>query len=91
MKIIDIGKMKISPFEFDSILEVRIEKKLNDHSMMYACGIIKDDKKFAPVTDNSEDVKVKCENGGAPYFSGVLQSLSITKPCVATGIRYWIL
>ena len=78
MKIIDVGKMKIAPFEFDSLLEVKIEKKLNDHSTLYACGIIKDEKKFTPVTDNNEDVKIRCENDGAPYFSGVLQRVKVT-------------
>ena len=42
MNIIDVGKIRISPFEFESILEVRIEKGLNEHSTLYVSGIIKD-------------------------------------------------
>jgi len=78
MKLIDVGKIKVSPFEFDSILEVTIEKVLNDHSTLYVCGIIKDDKQFNPVTDNTEGVKIKCENDGLVYFKGVLQSVRVT-------------
>jgi len=40
VKLIDVGKINISPFEFESILEVRIEKALNEHSTLYACGIV---------------------------------------------------
>jgi hypothetical protein len=78
MRIIDVGKIKISPFEFESILEVKIEKELNEHSLLYAKGIIKDEKQFTPVTDKTEDVKIKCENNGQVYFSGVLQNVKVT-------------
>ena len=78
MKLIDVGKMKISPFEFESILEVQIEKELNEHSTLYACGIILDENKFTPVMDKTEGVKIKCENDGQAYFSGVLQNVKIT-------------
>jgi hypothetical protein len=78
MKIIDVGKMRISPFEFESLLEVRIDKEINEHSTLYACGIIKDEKQFVPVTDKTQDAKVKCENDGHVYFSGVLQNVKIT-------------
>jgi hypothetical protein len=78
MKLIDVGKIKVSPFEFDSILEIKIKKELNDHSVLYVCGIVKDEKTFDPVKDKTEDVKIKCENDGKVYFSGVLQSVKIT-------------
>jgi hypothetical protein len=78
LKLIDVGKLKITPFEFESLLEVRIEKELNEHSTLYACGITKDEKQFIPVTDKSENVKIKCENDGHVYFNGVLQNVKIT-------------
>ena len=78
MKLIDVGKIKVTPFEFDSILEIKIIKELNEHSVLYVCGIVRDDKQFTPVSDNTEEVKVKCENDGKVYFSGVLQSVKVT-------------
>jgi hypothetical protein len=78
MKTIDVGKIKISPFEFESLIEVRIEKKLSEHSTLYVCGIIKDEHQFVPVMDKTEGVKVKCENDGVVYFIGVLQNVKIT-------------
>jgi len=78
MKLIDVGKITISPFEFDSITEIKIEKGLNEHSTLYASGIVCDDKLFTPATDKTADIKVKCENDGQAYFSGVLRSVKVT-------------
>jgi len=78
MKLIDVGRIIVSPFEFESILEVRIEKALNEHSTLYACGIVRDEKQFTPVTDKTEGVKITCENDGLVYFKGVLQSVKVT-------------
>lgn len=78
MKPIDIGKIKIPPFEFESIIEINIEKELNEHSMLYVCGIVKDDKQVSPVTDMKKGTNVKCENDGQIYFDGILQRVKIT-------------
>ena len=77
--LIDIGKIMIMPFEFDSILELKIEKELNEHSTLYAYGVIKGGKEFTPVTDKIKDEKIICKNGGQVYFSGVLQSVKVTR------------
>ena len=78
MDYIDVGKLKVSPFEFESILEIKINKELNEHATLYVCGIIKDDKQFSPATDNTEATSIKCENNGEVYFNGVLKSVKIT-------------
>jgi hypothetical protein len=78
MKPIDVGRISITPFEFESILEIRIEKPLNDHATLYVHGIVKDDLEDMPVHDMTESTQVKCENDGQIYFSGVLQSVTTT-------------
>jgi len=78
MKPIDVGKIKVSPFEFESILEIKIKKELNEHSTLYVCGIVKDAKQVTPVTDMTDGTNIKCENDGQVYFSGVLQNVKIT-------------
>ena len=80
MNPIDVGKVKISPFDlfdFDSILEIKIVKELNDHSTLYVKGVVKDSKKIVPVTSATEGIKIKCENDGLVYFEGVLQNVKI--------------
>ena len=79
MKQIDVGGIKVSPFEFDSILEMRIEKKLNEHETLYVCGIVKEDQQLSPVTDMEAGTRIVCENGGQAYFKGVLQSVKIKR------------
>ena len=77
MKAIDVGKLKILPFEFESIIEMRISKKLNEHDTLYVIGVIRDEKQFAPVSDVTEGTNIICENDGIIYFNGVLQSVKI--------------
>jgi len=77
MKAIDVGKLKISPFEFESIIEMRINKKLNEHDTLYVFGVIKEEKNFAPVADVTEGTSIICENDGIVYFDGVLQSVKV--------------
>ena len=78
MKPIDVGKIKVTPFEFESILEINIQQEINEHSTLYVCGIIKDDMQVKPVTEMMEGANVKCENDGQTYFNGVLQNVKIT-------------
>jgi len=77
-KLIDVGKIKIVPFDFERIIEVRIEKKLNEHSTLYVCGYVRDEQQFNPVSNSTEGVKVVCENNGLVYFKGVLQNVKVT-------------
>ena len=77
-KLIDVGKITVSPFVFESIQEIKIEKKLNEHSTLYARGIVRDEKQFTPATSMSEGASVKCENDGTVCFTGVLQSVKVT-------------
>ncbi|MCL1810487.1 MAG: phage late control D family protein, partial [Clostridiales bacterium] len=78
MKLIDVGKITVSPFVFDSIQEIRIEKKLNEHSTLYVRGVVKDEEQFTPATGMSEGTSVKCENNGQVYFCGMLQGVKVT-------------
>jgi len=78
MKNIDVGKIQIAPFEFVSILEIKIEKELNEHATLYVCGIVKDDIHFTPVIGITEGANIKCENDGQVYFNGVLQNIKIS-------------
>jgi hypothetical protein len=76
---IDVGKIRVTPFEFESILEIRIEKELNKHSTLYVCGIISDVDQFTPVTSITEGASINCEHDGLFYFKGVLEDIKITR------------
>ena len=79
MGSIDIGKIIVKPFKFYEIREIKIEKKLNDHSFMFVKGIIKDEEGFSPVDTMTGGTSVKCINNGKTYFSGILQSVKVIK------------
>jgi len=80
MSNIDVGKVTVDPFKFvdNKIEEVRIEKKLNEHSTLYVRGTVKDADKFTPATDKTETTKIECKNDKTVYFNGVLQSVKVT-------------
>ncbi|MCL2152241.1 MAG: phage late control D family protein [Oscillospiraceae bacterium] len=78
MRFINDGNFKVSPFEFDSIEELRIERRLNEHATLYIKGVVKPLWKDMPVMVFNEGTKVKCEDDDNVYFCGVLQDVVST-------------
>ena len=78
MKLVDVGKLKIAPFEFERILELKIERNINEHAVLYVRGVIIHNWKDRPVSEAKEGTNVKCEVDKNTYFNGVLQSVMIT-------------
>ena len=76
--IIEVGNLKVAPFEFERILELKIEKAINEHAVLYVRGIVVYDWNSRPVADTAEGTAVKCEDGANTYFCGVLKSVIIT-------------
>lgn len=77
MEAIDVGKIKIEPFEFARIHDIEIKKKLNEHSTLYVYGIVRDSEKTKPVTEAKKGDSIRCKNDDQTYFDGVLQSVNI--------------
>ena len=77
MNQIDVGKLKVSPFTFVSIEEIRIEKALNEHSTLYVCGLVSEEDNITPVKDMTQGTPICFENDGHVYFSGVLTNIKI--------------
>jgi hypothetical protein len=78
MKAVNDGTFKVTPFEFDSIQELKIEKAINEHATLYVKGVVKLNWKDMPVADATAGSTIKCADEDNTYFSGVLQSVAIT-------------
>ena len=78
MKPIDVGQLKIAPYELERILELKINKPLNDHSTLYVYGIVKDENEISPVTDSEVSTRITCTNEEQLYFNGILQEVKLT-------------
>ena len=78
MGAITVGNVKVAPFVFENLQELRIEKNINEHATLYVRGIVKDSWKNLPVTDAAVNTNIKCEDAVNVYFSGVLQSVAVT-------------
>ena len=85
MEAYTVGNIKVSPFKFESLQELVIDKDINEHATLYVKGVIHEDWGNSPVSDAMENDNVKCEDGEHIYFSGVLQSVDIT---VVEGVFY---
>lgn len=78
MDIIEVGKFTVSPFELERILELKMEKKMNDHAMMYIRGVLKDGEKDSAVAAVSEETQIQCQVDGKTIFSGIIQNINVT-------------
>ncbi len=78
MEFIEIGKLSIAPFEVEQILELKMEKKLNDHAVLYLHGIIKDDFKETTVTKVSQDTRITLKYDNKTIFCGVIKDINVT-------------
>jgi len=79
MGLITAGNVKVVPFVFESLQELRIEKNINEHATLYVKGVVKDGWKSLPVADSAERTNIKCEDGANVYFSGVLQRVAVAR------------
>ena len=78
VELVDVGKLMVTPFVFDHMLELKIERSINEHATLYVRGIVPHGWQDNPVTDAAEGTTVKCVDGESTYFSGVLQNVIIT-------------
>jgi hypothetical protein len=79
VKPIDVGLIKVAPFEFETVSEIRIDKRINEHSTLYVRGLVKDIFETGPVTDSTEKTPVTFSNDGKVYFNGVLSRINISR------------
>ncbi|NLD47045.1 MAG: hypothetical protein GX660_07575, partial [Clostridiaceae bacterium] len=71
----------VTPFELKSLIELKIEKKINQHTRLYFTGIVPEDKKdsYIEMTKAETPVEVKRMDGDKdiPVFNGIVVNVEI--------------
>lgn len=78
MDLIEVGNLKVSPFELERILEIRMDKKMNEHATLYLRGVIQDGLEDTIVTDVTESTPIQFQHGDKVIFNGLLQDINVT-------------
>lgn len=77
MDLIEVGNLTVAPFELERILEIKMEKKMNEHATLYLHGVIQDGPEDSIVTDMTERTPIKFQHGDKVIFNGILQNINV--------------
>jgi len=73
--------IRIDPFQFEELLDLKIQKSLNNHSYMVLSGIIPDgmQDEYAELTDENKLVTVCTDKGDEDYtlFTGLILDIQV--------------
>lgn len=73
--------IEITPFELKSLIELKIEKKINQHTRLFFTGIVPEEKKdsYIEMTKAETSVEVKRMDGDkdTPVFNGIVVNVEI--------------
>lgn len=72
----DPTRIKISQFEVDGVVELKIHKQINEHSRLYVKAIISEGKKTEYIQKATESITVSIE-GEEELFSGLIEEINV--------------
>lgn len=78
MDFMETGKLMVEPFELERILELTMEKKLNEHATLTVRGVLKDGQEDSVIQDVTEETKLKFKHGDELLFCGPIQNVRVT-------------
>ncbi|AQS08744.1 phage late control gene D protein Gpd [Clostridium saccharobutylicum] len=76
------GDILVEPYAFIKILDLKIDRKINEHAKIYISGIISDEDsdKYVEVADDDESIKVSVKddnNNIIDLFQGMVTNIAI--------------
>lgn len=82
MEFLSFGEIKIKPFEFQAILEIVINEKVNEHSLLSFRGVLSEEKKDTYINEIKSDTKISLvttdsEGNETIIFNGKTTDLKI--------------
>ncbi|MCX7746232.1 MAG: contractile injection system protein, VgrG/Pvc8 family [Clostridia bacterium] len=80
--LITYDNIKISPFEIRNLLELKIEKRMNEHARLYFTGIVPEGQRdrYVELTESKTEITVDCIDEGAGntnLFRGIATNVEI--------------
>jgi phage baseplate assembly protein gpV len=75
------GNIKIAPFRLIDLLELKIEKKINQHTRLYLTGVVSEDLKDSYVEKTKSETQVEVsilnEGNSTPLFTGIALNVEV--------------
>ena len=73
--IIDVTRLRVSPFVVEGIVEMKVEQSLNQHAGMYLKGIIPKENGDSGVMDTDDSTVITVSDQDGVIFSGLVQDI----------------
>ena len=73
--IIDVTRLSVSPFVVESIVEMKVEQSLNQHTSMYLKGIIPKESGDSGVMDTDDSTVITVSDQDGVIFGGLVQDI----------------
>lgn len=73
--IIDVTRLRVSPFALEGIVEMKVEQSLNHHAAMYLKGIVPKENGDSGVMDTDDSTVVMVSDQDGVIFRGLVQNI----------------
>lgn len=73
--IIDVTRLRVSPFALEGIVEMKVEQSLNHHAAMYLKGIVPKENGDSGVMDTDDSTVVTVSDQDGVIFRGLVQNI----------------
>ena len=73
--IIDVTRLRVSPFVVEGIVEMKVEQSLNQHASMYLKGIIPKESGDSGVMDTDDSTVITVSDQDGVIFGGLVQDI----------------
>ena len=73
--IIDVTRLRVSPFALEGIVEMKVEQSLNHHAAMYLKGIVPKENGDSGVMDTDDSTVVTVPDQDGVIFRGLVQNI----------------
>ncbi len=73
--IIDVTRLRVSPFALEGIVEMKVEQSLNHHAAMYLKGIVPKENGDSGVMDTDDSTVVTVSDQDGVTFRGLVQNI----------------
>lgn len=78
MDFIEVGQLMIKPFDLERLLEVKMEQKRNEHTMLSFYGIVKEGVEEKGLEEVNQGTPIQFCHGDKVLFSGILQTVQVS-------------
>lgn len=77
MELQEVGKYNVAPFALERILELELEKKINEHAKFYVKGVLKEGEEDSLIGQQWDAQTITLTEAGKTLFCGVATDVGV--------------